>query len=197
MSDKRKQIYKCAKELFSNKGFKDTGVTDITKIAGMAAGTFYLYYTSKDSLFMEIFLDENEKLKRSIINSVNLDGDPAKVIKEIMLFNYRGMSENPILRQWYDRDAFDKLERKYREENGIEHSGFVYDIFIDVVKKWQAEGKMRSDIDSEMIMAIFGALINIDTHKEEIGLKYFPDVMDHMADFILKGLTENIKSDKP
>jgi hypothetical protein len=69
----------------------------------------------------------------------------------------------------------------------------MYDIFIEVVKKWQAEGKMRNDIDSETIMAIFGALINIDTHKDEIGLKYFPEVMDHIAEFIMRGLTESPK----
>ena len=63
------------------------------------------------------------------------------------------------------------------------------DSFIHVVEKWQREGKMRKDIDSGMIMAIFTALVNIDTHKEEIGLEYFPQVMDYVAEFIMNGLT--------
>lgn len=194
MTDKKQNIYKCAKELFSQKGFKETGVTDITKAAGIAAGTFYLYYGSKDSLFMEIYLDENEKLKKRIMNATNLSGEPAAVIRQIMLLNYEGMRENPILRQWYDKDVFARIESKFREEKGVERVDFMYGIFIDVVRKWQAEGKMRSDIDSEMIMAILSALINIDTHKEEIGLKYFPEVMDYLAGFIINGLTEIVNA---
>lgn len=196
MSDKKRDIYRCANELFGKQGFKKTGVSDITKAAGIAAGTFYLYYPSKDSLFMDIFLDENRKLKEDIVAAVDLNGDPPEVIREMILLNNKGMSENPILRQWYDRDVFVRIERKYREESGIEKIDFMYGIFIDAVRKWQAEGKMRIDIGSGMIMAIFSALINIDTHKEEIGLEYFPEVMEHIADFIIKGLTENVKSDK-
>lgn len=193
MTDKKQEIYRHAKELFSEKGFRNTGVADITTAAGIAAGTFYLYYPSKDSLFMEIYLDENEKLKKDIIKKVDLGGEPSEAIREMMLLNYQGMSEDPILRQWYDKDVFDKIERKYREENGIERADFMYGIFIEAIGKWQAEGKMRNDIDSDMIMAIFIALISIDTHKKEIGLKYFPEVMDRLTEFIMKGLTEGIK----
>lgn len=187
--DKKVEIFRCGKEVFSAKGFKDTNVTDITKMAGIAAGTFYNYYTSKDKLFMEIFLDENSKLKRSMLESVDLEGDPMDVVKQMFYLNNKGISENPILREWYNRDVFSKIEQRYREENGIEQIHFMYDFFIDVVAKWQAEGKMRSDIKAEMIMAIFAALINVDLHKDEIGLQYFPQLMEHISEFIMKGLT--------
>jgi hypothetical protein len=49
---------------------------------------------------------------------------------------------------------------------------------------------MRSDISAEMIMAIFSAMINADLHKEEIGLQFFPEVMEHLETFIIRGLTE-------
>ncbi len=194
--DKKMEIYRCAKELFSSNGFKDTNVSDITKKAGIAAGTFYLYYPSKEDLFMEIYLDENTKLKKSTHASVNLDGDPMIVVQEITRLNLVGIQSNPILREWYNRDVFAKIEQKYREKNGLEHVNFIYDIFLDVVKKWQVEGKMRADIDSRMIMALFGAIINVDTHKEEIGVQYFPDIMGYLTEFVMKGLTNVSGQDK-
>lgn len=187
--DKREELRRCGRELFSSMGFKDTNVADITKMAGVAAGTFYLYYPSKDQLFMELFMEENVKLKKSMMASIDIEGDPVVVMQQMMLLNLQGINANPLLRQWYNRDVFSKIERNYRQEKGIEHFDFMYDGFIDIVIKWQAGGKMRSDIDSTMIMAIFTALINIDTHKEEIGLQYFPKVMEHMAGFIMQGLT--------
>lgn len=68
MEDKKTKIYDCGKEIFSNKGFKDTNVSDITKKAGIAIGTFYNYYPSKEKLFMDIFLEENAKLKKTVWN---------------------------------------------------------------------------------------------------------------------------------
>lgn len=190
MRDKKAEIFNCGKELFSSKGFKDTNVSDITKLAGIGVGTFYNYYPSKEKLFMEIFLEENVKLKKSFIESIDLDGDPIPVVKEIMLLNISGMNSNPILREWYKKDVFGKLEQQYREENGIKYVDFLYNTFIEVVKKWQLEGKMRDDIDCEHIMAMFAALVNIDTHKEEVGIQYFPQILDYLAEFVMKGLTD-------
>ena len=195
MADKKADILNCGRKVFKSKGFKDTNVTDITKMAGIATGTFYIYYPSKDKLFMEIFLAENVKLKKNIIESVNLKGEPADVMKEMMLKNQKGMNSNPILREWYNRDIFSKIEQNYRMENGLEHVDFLYASFIKIVKKWQIEGKIRNDIDAEMIMAIFIALINIDTHKEEIGIQYFPQILEYLVEFTMKGLMDNSKKE--
>lgn len=48
---------------------------------------------------------------------------------------------------------------------------------------------MRTDMDREFIMAFFTAIINIDTHKEEIGLQYFLDILDYLTEFVMKGLS--------
>ena len=65
---------------------------------------------------------------------------------------------------------------------------FVYETFKEVIIIWQTEGKMRSDIDAEMIMGLFAAIINVDTHKEKIGLQYFPFLLEYLGEFAMKGL---------
>ncbi|WP_410511307.1 TetR/AcrR family transcriptional regulator [Paenibacillus sp. BR2-3] len=193
MEDKKTYIFNCGKELFSAKGFKDTNVSDITEKAGIGVGTFYNYYSSKDKLFMEIYLEENAKLKKSIMESVDPDDDPLKLIQEFMSQNLSGMNSNPILKEWYNKDVFSKIEQQYREENGNNSVDFLYGNVSELIEKWQAEGKMRDDIDGELIMAIFATLINIDTHKEEIGFKYFPKILEYITEFVIKGLTDNPK----
>lgn len=186
--DKKAEILKCGRELFSANGFKDTNVSDITKKAGIAAGTFYLYYPSKDELFMEIYNEENIKLKREIMATLDLDGEPMAVIGEMIRLNYESMTANPILREWYNRDAFTRIENKFREQNGLGKVDFMYASFTEVVKKWQADGKIRADIDSGMVMALFAAIVNVDTHKDEIGLQYFPALMGYLTEFVMNGL---------
>ncbi|HWQ41062.1 MAG TPA: TetR/AcrR family transcriptional regulator, partial [Desulfosporosinus sp.] len=121
---------------------------------------------------------------------INLDGEPIKVVKEIMFLNNSGMNANPILREWYNKDVFNRLEQHYREENGIKYVDFLYNTFIELIKKWQVEGKIRDDIDCELIMAMFSALINIDTHKDEIGIQHFPHILDYLTEFVMKGLAD-------
>lgn len=188
--DKKEKIYACGRELFEKQGFKDTNVAEIMKRAGMATGTFYRYYASKDQLFMEIYNDENVKLKKKVLASLDLNAEPLAVMKEMTQKNLAGMTAHPILREWYNRDVFQRIERAFREENGAARVDFLYDSFIDIVRQWQKEGKMRCDIPAEMIMAMFGALVNVEMHKEEIGLAYFPQVIEYLAAFTMKGLTQ-------
>ncbi len=190
MIDKKADILKYGRELFGSKGFKDTNVAEIAKMAGMATGTFYNYYPSKDKLFMEIYLEENVKLKKAIMESVDLEADPIHVMKEIMFLNLKGMTSNPILREWYNREVFTRIEQSFREDNGLKSVDFLYDSFIDIVRKWQIEGKVRKDIEAGMIMAIFSALVNVETHKEEIGIEYFPQVLEYLGEFTMKGLMD-------
>lgn len=188
MKDKKAEIFRCGKALFEEKGFKDTNVAEIMKRAGCATGSFYRYYPSKDHLFMEIYNQENVALKKRIVEAVDIQGEPMAVMQEMMTINLAGMKENPILREWYNRETFYKIERGFRESGGMENVDFLYDSFIEVVRTWQREGRMRNDVDAEMIMAIFTAFINIDLHKEEIGVQYFPKLMDILGAFIMQGL---------
>nr|WP_315024519.1 TetR/AcrR family transcriptional regulator [uncultured Aminipila sp.] len=191
MEDKKVDIFNCGKELFSSKGFKDTNVSDITKIAGIAVGTFYNYYSSKEKLFIEIYLKENKKLKTSIMESIDLDGDPVEVVKEAISLNLKGMNSNPILREWYNRDLFSKLEKEFYQEGGMVA---VYELMnsstAELIKKWKVEKKIRNDLDDEFILSLFNSVPYIEIHKQEIGISHFPQIIDYLVEFIMKGLTD-------
>lgn len=194
MKDKKSEIFNCGKDLFSRNGFKVTNVSDITKMAGIGTGTFYKYYTSKEELFMNIYLEENEKLKRSIMESVPTGADPIELIKGIIQKNLEGMKANPILKEWYNRDLFNKIEKEFYKSDGIKS---IHEIMngstFELIKLWRSEGKLRDDIDDDMILTIFNAIPYIDIHKEELGIQYFPRILEYLAEFIMKGLMDRKK----
>ena len=194
MEDKKADIFNCGEKIFSSKGFKDTNVSDITKMAGIGVGTFYNYYSSKERLFIDIYLKENEKLKRKIMESVDTDGDPVKVLKEVIAINFNGMNSNPILKEWYNRDLFSKLEKEFYEQGGLKSiDEFMSSGTVELIKKWKADGKIRNDLDDDMILAIFNSIPYIEIHKSEIGIQYFPEILEYIVEFIMKGLSDRHK----
>jgi AcrR family transcriptional regulator len=63
----REMIKKCAIELFEKKGVSGTSVNDIVKTAGIAKGTFYLYFQNKDDLINYVFEKFGEDFFEEII----------------------------------------------------------------------------------------------------------------------------------
>jgi TetR/AcrR family transcriptional regulator, fatty acid metabolism regulator protein len=52
---KREAILRAATDVFASRGFFNAQVADIARVAGVAAGTVYLYFRSKDDLLVSIF----------------------------------------------------------------------------------------------------------------------------------------------
>lgn len=188
MRDKKVDIFRCGKEIFSTRGFKDTKVSDITGMAGIAVGTFYTFYESKEELFIEIYLEENAKVKEKLLSKFDVVADPAQTLKDALVFNYEEMMANPILREWYNPDVYAKIEQYYRDKGEKRDSTEMHDVSAEFVRKWQCEGKVRTDLDLELILALFHSITYIDTHKEAIGIQFFPQLSHLLADFVMQGL---------
>ena len=53
--DKYQQILEAAIELFSENGMENTSIQEIAELAGVAKGTIYLYFKSKDDLMEQVY----------------------------------------------------------------------------------------------------------------------------------------------
>jgi TetR/AcrR family fatty acid metabolism transcriptional regulator len=52
---KRDVILRAAIDVFAERGYFNAQVADVARAAGVAAGTVYLYFRSKDDLLISIF----------------------------------------------------------------------------------------------------------------------------------------------
>ena len=62
LKDKERAIIKAAKEIFAEKGFHGASIKDIAKVAGIATGTFYLYFKNKEGFFEALVEEMYEEL---------------------------------------------------------------------------------------------------------------------------------------
>jgi AcrR family transcriptional regulator len=69
--EKKRKILDVSFDLFKEKGFKDTTIQDIVDKAGIAKGTFYLYFKDKYDLQDYIIVKKSEQLFKEAIEYVN------------------------------------------------------------------------------------------------------------------------------
>ncbi|WP_049683271.1 TetR/AcrR family transcriptional regulator [Peribacillus loiseleuriae] len=66
MDGKKLEIIPIAMRLFSEKGYESTTVDEIAKESGMAKGSFYKHFNSKEDLLLEIFIQMPKQVKTGL-----------------------------------------------------------------------------------------------------------------------------------
>jgi AcrR family transcriptional regulator len=69
---RRQSILDAATTVFARKGYRHASVADIIETAGIARGTFYLYFQSKQEIFLALIDRWFEDLTRHLDESVDL-----------------------------------------------------------------------------------------------------------------------------
>lgn len=112
--DKKQRIIQATIEQFVAKGVENTKISDIVKAAGIAQGTFYLYFPSKFSVMPEIAKFAVEEIMKEIHESIDLSLPFDKKIedlvsavfritekkKELFAVLYAGLAQSEHLKQW-------------------------------------------------------------------------------------------------
>jgi AcrR family transcriptional regulator len=67
-----RKLLDAAAEEFGEKGFHEASVSSITRRAGVALGSFYTYFDSKDALFRALVADMSEKVRTSARSALHV-----------------------------------------------------------------------------------------------------------------------------
>lgn len=184
MDDKKKRLFDAAHVLFLERGFKATGISDIAGLADVAVGSFYLYFKSKEDVFVQVYNRENEDIKRQILKKVDLDGEPVKLIHEIIDQIFKLSSNNAILKEWFSNQKLNKIIAA-KNETAVQDS-LIYSTLMKLIDRWVSEGKVKENMSKNRIISLFDALIIVDFHQSEIETDNYYQLMNDMIEGILK-----------
>jgi TetR/AcrR family fatty acid metabolism transcriptional regulator len=159
-AEKRQSILEGAVRVFAEKGFFNATVAEIARAAGVADGTIYLYFKSKDDLLLSVFDEKMQELGAAA--RVAIEGLPsaAEALRTIAELHLSAVQRSPAvasvliveLRQSaaFVRDAEKKALAEYLE------------LFAGQVRRGQASGEFRPDVHPAAVKrALFGALDEI------------------------------------
>ena len=120
----RLKILRAAEKVFGDAGFYDAQISEITREAGVAAGTFYLYFGSKEELLRALVRQINHDLRQAL--SKGTEHLPTRAEAEVRGFEiffyeflprhkklYRIIKQaefaDPLIFEWY----YEQLARGY------------------------------------------------------------------------------------
>lgn len=81
-AERRALLLQCALEVFAEKGYHAASITDIIKRAGVARGTFYLYFESKRAVFEEL-IDETLAALDTRVKRIDPGRGPVGVLAQM------------------------------------------------------------------------------------------------------------------
>jgi len=94
---RRSQLVAAAAEVFAEKGVSGTTVADIVRAAGVAQGTFYLHFESKDDVIVAVVADVADRLLAGMSMASTAPGTHAEERMRQLGSGFTALSQDPAL----------------------------------------------------------------------------------------------------
>ncbi|HEY1248371.1 MAG TPA: TetR/AcrR family transcriptional regulator [Nitrososphaera sp.] len=156
----KKKIIRSAVESFAKYGFDRTRMEDIASASGLAKGTLYLYFKSKQDLFYSISEHNLEELRDQLSKLFDR--------KENILINaerfYDEYQKASIVSDtlWFEMIALSTRNPKLRKILS-EYQRKIYGVIGDFLKAQIQKGFLRNDINAENmasgLIALYDGLV--------------------------------------
>lgn len=175
-------------ELFGTGGFEKTSVDEITRKAGVAKGTFYKFWPSKE-MFLFVCIETAElNFQAEVISPLlSAAGHPADALGGILQETFRRAEEYPIIKRALDPDLIRRLSRRLPREVLEEHGRKDRGEFAEIMSAWD-KSVFDPGIPPEVFDGLFKGLLMMSLHKEIIGEDIFQVVTETMGRIFSAGL---------
>lgn len=186
----RKAILAAAETVFAREGFSAAKMADIAAEAGVAAGTLYNYFGSKDEIFKSILTAGVTELG-SRVEAAAREPDPIARMREVMRVSLEFLDEKGTLFLVYVQLHGGPDMETY--SSGLEHAEMRrahLELLATAAAEAQAHARLRDDIDPEaQVLALSGITNGFILRWAEEGCapNELTAQLDTIFDLFLKG----------
>jgi TetR/AcrR family fatty acid metabolism transcriptional regulator len=189
---KRERILDAAIKVFAAEGFYNAKVSQIAHEAGVADGTIYLYFKSKDDLLINLFEDRMEMVNANLREAIETESTAVARLRRIVKLHLELVEQN--------RDMAEVISVELRQSSKFirEYSNPKFAEFLrtiaGAVVEGQRTGELRTGIDPYVFArALFGALDEIALawlvkHPGSKASIELPRAAEQLGDLFIDGL---------
>jgi len=189
LDNKKSRLLLAAKEIFAEKGLEKATISEIVKKAGMAQGTFYLYFSSKKALIPALANDLLQtmlcEMQKEQVFSNNVWDSFHKIItitfqvtdsyKEVLSLCYSGLAIENTLSEW------EKIYNPY------------YSWLAEIITYGIEQGAIRPDIEPMIAAKMIIGLVESSAEQRYLFNKLdkpLPQQQEQLFSFIHHALEQ-------
>ena len=188
--DKKQALKTAAYDVFSKKGYKEAGISEIAKRAGVAVGSFYNYYNNKEAIFLDVYVEENDRVRQAMMDDIDWQQDLVELVRQIFERSRSLVSSNKILAEWHN-PAISRTLRDYYSSNGKATNTFHQFLVETFTSRMVAEGHSEEKIQD--ILQVYNLFYYMDMHITENDFPGISRTLEVLATNFVKGILHNEK----
>jgi TetR/AcrR family fatty acid metabolism transcriptional regulator len=185
---KPQQIIDAAIRVFARNGYYNSRVSDIAREAGIASGTIYLYFKTKDEILVTLF---REKMAEWVAYARReIAGQPSAVakIRRLVALHFSVLERQPDLAEVVQVELR-QGHKFFRGASAHEVSAY-FELIGAILQEGIAAGEIRSDVPVKVATKVlFGAMDQVAT-SWVLGKRAYrlSEAADPVASIFLKGV---------
>ena len=189
--DKPQQIIDAAIRVFARTGYYNSRVSDIAREAGIASGTIYLYFKTKEEILVTLFREKMALFVAYLRRQIADEPDPVTRIRRLVRLHFTVLEENPALAEVVQVELR-QGHKFFRGASAHEVSAY-FELIGSVLEEGVASGRFHADLPVKVATKmLFGAMDQMAT-SWVLGKRGYrlTDAADAVATIFLKGVTRD------
>jgi len=185
----RAQMRTKGKKLFEKRGLKKTSVDELTEAVGISKGAFYLFYESKEELFLEILEELEVDFRSRIFDfSVKPKEDARSLLAHLLNSALLTWDRYPLLKDFGMAD-YEYLARKLPPERLQAHANRDNEFVNDFVKSVKREGVIVK-ASARVISNLMKSLFFVSLHRSDLGDSAYIETMKVLTGLVAGYIVE-------
>ncbi|MBI2203252.1 MAG: TetR/AcrR family transcriptional regulator [Candidatus Rokubacteria bacterium] len=189
--DKPQQIIEAAIRVFARTGYYNSRVSDIAREAGIAAGTIYLYFKTKDEILVTLFRQKMAQWVGYLRAEIAGEPDAVAKIRRLVRLHFAVLERYPDLAEVVQVEL--RQGQKFFRGASAQEVSAYFELIGSVLAEGIAAGRFRHDLPVKIATKmLFGAMDQLAT-SWVLGKRGYrlADSADEVATIFLKGVARD------
>src|SRR5690606_7386663 len=158
--DKRERILSAAERVFARRGFFAAKVSDVAKEAGVADGTIYLYFKSKDDLLISLFERRMQQVNDLLREAVADIASPREQLKKLIRTYLQLVHDEPAAAEvlTIELRQSSKFMKEYENPQFADFLRLVGGIIAAAQEKGELDSAIPAHVAARMIFGVLDEL---------------------------------------
>jgi AcrR family transcriptional regulator len=186
----RERLFAAGRTCFTRYGLKKTTIDDLVRPAGIAKSSYYLFFESKESLYVELMMAEMPAMMERLIDvSFAVTDDTREALVRLLKAIIYEIETNEFVRVLLDDPSeVARLAEMLYFEDILQRSAGMFLPLMQEITKAQERGEIIPG-DPQQIMYSLGLIKLIPLNRDRLPDALYQAMLDFIPQVLADGLT--------